>query len=135
MPILKTKRGNAGHGKESFEKRCVRYDALDNENGGPRLRSVFVKTSGTDLANELLSHYAYGDRGENVVEHISPVDHFPNMLKHFSDERLLRFTIHFVQMTQDGSEDSFACDRAALCQHECERRGIRAPFAAGRWRG
>ena len=84
-----------------------------------------------DGFGERIARSLYEDREEQImVEQISPVDHFPNVLKHFSDERLLKLTIQFVHVAQDGSADRFIHERTAMCQQECERRGIRSP----RWR-
>lgn len=62
-----------------------------------------------------------------MAENISPVDHFPDVLKHFADERLLKLTTYYEEVANYGSADRFVYDRAAKCQHECERRGLRIP--------
>ena len=61
-----------------------------------------------------------------MAEEIFPVDHFPELLKHFSNERLVNLAIRYNRFV-DRSADGFVYDRAAKCQQECERRGLRIP--------
>jgi len=59
------------------------------------------------------------------AEKYAPVDHFPVVLEHFSEERLLEATRLYVQAVEEGRADGCTCERATMCCHECERRGMR----------
>jgi hypothetical protein len=63
-----------------------------------------------------------------MIENISPVDHFPSVLTHFSRERLLRLSAHYEQLLSDSSPDDFLYDRAARCLQEIARRGSLIPW-------
>jgi hypothetical protein len=63
-----------------------------------------------------------------MIENISTVDHFPDVLKHFSHERLLSLSAHYEQLLSDSSPDNFLYDRAARCQQEIARRGALIPW-------
>jgi hypothetical protein len=53
------------------------------------------------------------------------VDHFPNVLRHFTNDRLLKLMTHYTQVAHYDGADRFVYDRATKCQTECERRGLR----------
>ena len=52
------------------------------------------------------------------------VDHFPNVLRHFTDERLLKLMAHYTQVAHHDGADRFIYDIAIKCQDEYQRRGL-----------
>ena len=62
-----------------------------------------------------------------MAEHIYPVDHFPNVLRHFTNERLLKLMTHYTQVAHYDGADRFVYDIAIKCRDECQRRGLRVP--------
>jgi hypothetical protein len=62
-----------------------------------------------------------------MAENILPVDHFPNVLKHFTSERLLKLMTHYTQVAHDDGADRFVYDLATKCQDECRRRDLHIP--------
>jgi len=63
-----------------------------------------------------------------MIDNISPVDHFPGVIKHFSNVRLADLTAHYRRLTRDGSHDEFLHDRLTQCLQEFERRGTLIPW-------
>jgi hypothetical protein len=63
-----------------------------------------------------------------MIENISPVDHFPDVLKHFTDQRLLSLSARYRKLMDDSSADDFLCDRAARCRQEIADRGAFIPW-------
>lgn len=63
--------------------------------------------------------------GTQSPETYIPVDHFPGVLKHFSEERLVEITCLYVQAVDEGRVDAYTSERAAMCRYECEQRVIR----------
>ena len=67
--------------------------------------------------------------GETMItKQTSYVDHFPEVLKHFSNERLVNLAAHYERMTSDSSPNDLVNDRLARCQLEIERRGALVPW-------
>ena len=66
-----------------------------------------------------------------LIETYIPVDHFPGVLEHFSEERLVETTCLYVQAVDEGRADAYTRERAAMCRHECERRGIHSSRLQG----
>ena len=58
-----------------------------------------------------------------------PVDHFPEVLKHFSDVRLIEMTCVYIHRANQESKPPWdnAVERAAMCRAECARRRLRLP--------
>lgn len=56
------------------------------------------------------------------------VDHFPNVLRHFTDERLLKLMTHYTQVARHDGADRFIYDIATKCRDECQRRGLHIPW-------
>ena len=54
------------------------------------------------------------------------IDHFPNLLKHFNNQRLMETTRDYIRRARDGVKTKWDdCEeRAAMCQAECERRNL-----------
>jgi predicted methyltransferase len=59
-------------------------------------------------------------------DNISSVDHFPDLLKHFDENRLLGITRHYIRLADAGSEvaSQHLAQRAEICLQECKRRAI-----------
>jgi len=55
------------------------------------------------------------------------VDHFPNVLRHFTNDRLLKLMTHYTQLAYYDGADQFTYDIATKCQAECQRRGLHTP--------
>jgi hypothetical protein len=53
------------------------------------------------------------------------VDHFPNVLRHFTNERPLKLTARYAQGDYSDALDKLVYDQAIKCQDECGRRGLR----------
>jgi hypothetical protein len=60
-----------------------------------------------------------------MAEHI--VDHFPNVLRHFTNDRLLKLVTHYTEVAHYDGADQFVYDLAIKCRDECQRRGLRVP--------
>jgi len=61
-----------------------------------------------------------------MPDNIAPVDHFPGLLKHFDEDRLLGITRHYIRLADDGSDlaSQYLAQRAEICLQECKRRAI-----------
>ena len=66
-----------------------------------------------------------------MAEHTSPVDHFPDMLRHLNNERLLELTRHCARVANQVSADGFLLERAVICRREWERRDLDACWCHG----
>jgi hypothetical protein len=53
----------------------------------------------------------------------NPIDHLAAMLKHCDNQRLVELTRRSMQIAK--TEAGYSAQRAAICQLECQRRGIR----------
>jgi hypothetical protein len=62
-----------------------------------------------------------------MAENILIVDHFPNVLRHFSNDRLLKLMTHYTRVAQYDGADRFVYEIATKCQDECQRRGLHIP--------
>ena len=64
-------------------------------------------------------------RETNTMPHnIASVDHFPDVLKHFDENRLLGITCHYLRLAGDPSVSQHLAHRAEICLEECKRRAI-----------
>jgi hypothetical protein len=61
-----------------------------------------------------------------MAENFFIVDHFPNVLRHFTDERLLKLMTHYTLVAHYDGAGRFV-DMAIKCRDECQRRGLRVP--------
>ena len=54
------------------------------------------------------------------------VDHFPEVLKHFDDGRLIETTRKYMHMAFDGPKAAWdnSLERAKMCKAECNRRHL-----------
>jgi hypothetical protein len=52
------------------------------------------------------------------------VDHFPNVLRHFTNDRLLKLMTHYTQVAYYDGADRFIYNIATRFQEECQRRGL-----------
>jgi len=61
-----------------------------------------------------------------MPDNISSVDHFPDLMKHFDENRLLGITRHYIQLANDGPDlvSQYLAQRAQICLRECIRRAI-----------
>ena len=62
-----------------------------------------------------------------MAEQRATVDHFPDVIKHFSDEQLMKLAIHYAEAANSESANHFVRGRGIKCREECKRRGIRIP--------
>jgi hypothetical protein len=62
-----------------------------------------------------------------MAEDFFIVDHFPNVLRHFTNERLLKLMRHYTQVAHYDGAGRFVYDMAIKCRDECQRRGLRVP--------
>ena len=94
------------------------------------LRTVVLLCGGGKMVDKLLNTCWVTEmrtrRGSTqLAEAYIPVDHFPGVLKHFSEERLVETTCLYAQAVDEGRADAYTRERSVTCRHECERRGIR----------
>jgi hypothetical protein len=66
--------------------------------------------------------------GAHDDRNISPVDHFPSVLRHLSNERLGHVAAHYARLARKGSRDEFLDDRVAKCHAEIKLRGALIPW-------
>ena len=61
-----------------------------------------------------------------MPDNVAPVDHFPDLLKHFDENRLLGITRHYIRLADDAPEvaSQYLAQRAEICLQECKRRAI-----------
>ena len=54
------------------------------------------------------------------------VDHFPEVLKHFDDRRLIEATERYMRLAFSGPKATWdnSAERARMCKAECERRQV-----------
>ena len=57
---------------------------------------------------------------------LSPVDHFPEVLKHTNKKQLLALTRYFVDRTNEWPKEPWddSIERAEMCLTDCTRRGL-----------
>ena len=59
-----------------------------------------------------------------MPDNIASIDHFPDLLKHFDETRLLSITRHCLRLVDDASASQYLAQRAEICLEECKRRAI-----------
>ena len=65
-------------------------------------------------------------------DNVASVDHFPDLLKHCDENRLLGITRHYIRLADHGPGvgSQFLAQRAEICLRECKRRAIRLDIVA-----
>jgi hypothetical protein len=94
--------------------------------GTPEYKGRPVGVSLLGVRDRSSRFVVYVREANTMPDNFASVDHFPNLLKHFDENRLLGITRHYIRLADDGPEVASQClaQRAEICLQECKRRAI-----------